>query len=346
MLRVGLVGVGFMGWIHYLAYRRSNQAKLVAFASRDAAKRAGDWSTIRGNFGPPGEKIPLDGLNAVESLDDLLADPDIDLIDVCLPPHMHVETVCKSLAAGKHVLCEKPLGLNTEECDRILEAAASAGRMVLTAQVLPYMGQYQYVYRKLSDLGLGKPIGGHFKRVISPPDWIPDFYEADKVGGPLIDLMVHDAHFVRLTLGNPKRVACIAEMKDGVVKFCHSLLQFDDPRIAVSISGGVSNQSGRPFTHGFEMQFEKGTVQFELAALTDGLDVMPLKILTSSGQVVRPQLQAADDIDAFRQEIDDAASSIASGHIEPRLSSVIARDAIHICRCLQESAATGRWIDC
>ena len=56
MVRVGLAGVGFMGWIHYLAYQRSDKAKLCAFSSRDDKKRVGDWRGIKGNFGPPGEQ--------------------------------------------------------------------------------------------------------------------------------------------------------------------------------------------------------------------------------------------------------------------------------------------------
>lgn len=346
MLRVGLVGIGFMGWMHYLAYQRSKRAQLVAFASRDAAKRGGDWRGIQGNFGPPGEQIDVGQLRAHETLDALLADDGIDMVDICLPPHLHVTAACAALRAGKHVLCEKPLALNTADCDRILEEAVAAERTVLVAQVLPYMGQYQFVYEALQGTEYGQALGGFFKRTISPPDWIPDFYEANLVGGPLIDLQVHDAHFIRLAYGMPQQVMCLAEMKAGVVKFCHSLMRFEDPRIIVATSGGVSNQTARPFTHGLELQFEKATMQFELAVLKDGVETMPLKIMTQDGRVERPTLAAADEIDAFANEIDDAAESIRLGANARRLDGRLARDAIHICQCLQMSAETGTWVDC
>lgn len=86
MLRAAIAGVGFMGWIHYLAYQRSKNAILDAFCSRSAEKRAGDWTSIRGNFGPPGEKIPLAGLKVYETFDEILQDPEIDLVDICLHP--------------------------------------------------------------------------------------------------------------------------------------------------------------------------------------------------------------------------------------------------------------------
>lgn len=346
MLRVGLVGVGFMGWMHYLAYQRSKRAQLVAFASREPAKRAGDWRGIKGNFGPPGDEIDVGSMRTYENIEALLADEEIDMVDICLPPHLHVDAACAALRAGKHVLCEKPLALNTADCDRILDEAALADRKIMVAQVLPYMGQYGFIYEALQGTEYGRALGGYFKRIISPPDWIPDFYEMDRVGGPLVDLHVHDAHFIRIAYGMPKQVMCLAEMQERTVRFCHTLMRFEDPRVIVASSCGVANQTARSFTHGLELQFERATMQFELAVLSDSVEVMPLKILNSDGQTVRPELPAADDVDAFMHEIDDAAESIRLDACARRLDGRLARDAIHICQCLQISAETGSWVNC
>ncbi len=346
MLKAAIVGVGFMGWIHYLAYQRSTHAVLHAFCSRDTTKRAGDWTGIQGNFGPPGGQISLDHLRVYETLPQVLADPEVDLVDICLPPHMHVEAACAALEAGKHVLCEKPLGLTTADCDQILSTAKRVDRQILTAQVLPYMGQYQFAYQAAMHGTYGLVKRGHFKRVISPPDWIPDFYNPAQVGGPLIDLHVHDAHFIRLLFGMPKRVICSAEMRDGVVKYGYSLMEFDSPGCIVSTASGVSDQTARPFCHGFEIQFEKAAMQFELSALTQGVDILPLKVLGQDGVALAPDLPTSDEITAFSCEIDDAVASIRSGRVEPRLDGLIARDAIHICQCLQQSAESGNWVTC
>lgn len=335
-----------MGWIHYLAYQRCKEVQLVGFCSRDEKKRLGDWTGIKGNFGPPGEKIDVSELTVVETLDQMLELPDIDVIDICLPPNLHVETACKALKAGKHVLCEKPLGLNTAECDQILEAARKYQRQVLVAQVLPYMGQFQYAYQSVVDGTYGKPLRGHFKRIISPPDWIPDFYDPKIVGGPLIDLHVHDAHFVRLLFGMPRRVMCSATMKNGLVNFCHTLMEFDEPGIFVATSGGVANQTARPFCHGFELHCEKAVMQFELSVQPQGVEIMPLSVLQQDGTAIQPELPGADDVSGFHEELKDMARSILSGVVEPRLSLQNARDAIHICQCLQQSAETGKWVEC
>jgi predicted dehydrogenase len=344
MLRAAIAGVGFMGWIHYLAYQRSSLAMLDAFCSRNPAKRAGDWTSIKGNFGPPGEKIPVSGLKVYATLDEILTDPDIDLVDICLPPNMHVEAACKSLEAGKHVLCEKPLGLSTEDCDQILATAEQAGRQVLVAQVLGYMGEFQFVYQSALDRTYGTPTRGYFKRVISPPDWIPNFYNRAEVGGPLIDLHVHDTHFIRLLFGMPNRVMCSAEMHQGIVKFCHTLMEFEQSGIIVATSSGVSDQTARPFCHAFEIQFEKAVMQFELRAMTDRAETMPLIVLGQDAVAATPQLSVGDEISAFAAEIDDAVRSIQSGNIEPRLDGRVARDAIHLCQCLQASAESREWV--
>ena len=207
MLRVGIAGIGFMGWIHYLAYRKTPGVTLAAFQSRDEKKRQGDWRGIQGNFGPPGEQVDLQGVTAHDSLAELLADPSVDLVDLCLPPGMHAEATVAALQAGKHVLCEKPMALSVADCRRMTAAAKASGRQLFVGHVLPFFPEYAWAYRAIASGQYGKLLGGHFKRIISDPTWIKDFYDPAKVGGPLLDLHVHDAHWIRLLFGMPESVA-------------------------------------------------------------------------------------------------------------------------------------------
>src|SRR6185503_7151505 len=120
MIRIGIVGIGFMGMIHYLAARKLNGARVEAICSRDEKKLAGDWRSIQGNFGPRGEMMDLGGIKKYRSVDELVADPNIDLIDVCNPTHLHPETAIKALRAGKHVLVEKAIALDAKDADAML----------------------------------------------------------------------------------------------------------------------------------------------------------------------------------------------------------------------------------
>src|SRR6185436_1655197 len=139
MINVGIAGVGFMGWIHWLAYKKVPGIRVAAISSRDPKRRAGDWRNIKGNFGPPGEQVDLKGVKAFETLDAMLADPSIDLVDLCLPPHLHLEATLKAFAARKHVFCEKPLALTEDECGRMVEAARKADRRLFAGHVLPFV---------------------------------------------------------------------------------------------------------------------------------------------------------------------------------------------------------------
>src|SRR5262245_17764267 len=128
MIRIGIVGVGFMGMIHYLAARQLQGGRVAAVCSRDPKKLAGDWRGIQGNFGPPGQMMDLSGVKKYDRLEALLADPDIDLIDVCNPTDLHPATAIQALRAGKHVLVEKAIALAPADADAMVRAAAEARR--------------------------------------------------------------------------------------------------------------------------------------------------------------------------------------------------------------------------
>jgi predicted dehydrogenase len=340
MVKIGLVGIGFMGWIHYLAWKRIPDIQLAAFASRDPQKRSGDWRGIRGNFGPPGERIDVSGLTVYSSIEDLLNDPSIDLVDLCLPPHAHVSAVKAALDAGKHVLCEKPLALTAEDSQELVRAAVSAQRKLMVAQVLPFMPEFAYLVEAQRSGRYGRLLTGHFRRVIGPPDWIPDFYDVDRVGGPLIDLHVHDAHLLRLLFGLPTRVTTRSRMKGDVPQFFESLIDFLDGRFA-SATCGVTDSPGRPFCHGYEVQFEAATLQFEFVALQDGTELMPLKVFHADGKIERPKLGSNDPVDAFVAELAAAAKMARGVADEPILDGRLAADAISICQAQARAAKSG-----
>ncbi len=319
-----------MGWIHYLAYQQSSKAELVAFASRDPKKRSGDWREIKGNFGPPGEQIDVSKMSVCESLEEMLADDSIDLIDICLPPHLHADAIRSCLASGKRVLCEKPLALDAATA-QALAAEATPGQLMV-AHILPFMPEFKILVDAAKDGRWGKPIAGRFKRTISPPDWIPDFYDMDRVGGPLVDLQVHDAHLIRVLFGMPTAAACAKQCKDGTPKFYETVFEFEDPSLVVSAGGGVIDSPARGFTHGFEVSFEKATVQFEFAAYADGSTAsIPLTIMNSDGSVERPSVGDGDPIAGFLLELDAVADAVATGQVSPILDAKTAADALSIC---------------
>lgn len=341
-LRVGIAGVGFMGWIHYLAYREVPGMTLAAICTRDKKKLAGDWRGIKGNFGPPGEKIDVSGMHCFSNINDLLRHPEIDLIDICLPPHLHHDVAVQALHAGKHVLVEKPMALTVADCSGMMHAANRSGKQLLVGHVLPFFPEYAEARRIIEGGKYGRLLGGTFKRVISDPLWLADFFQPNRVGGPLVDLHVHDAHFIRLLFGMPKFVSSQGRLRGNVVEYCHSSFSFEDPQIVVNAISGVINQQGRGFTHGFEIHLEKATLQYEFAAFADTAELMPFKIADNRGKVIRPELGDGDPLRAFEAEISEAARSIRSNKPSAILSSELASDAITLCHKQTESVQKGR----
>src|SRR5712692_7951771 len=110
MIRIGIVGIGFMGMIHFYGAKKLRGARVTAISTRNPRKLAGDWSSIQGNFGPRGNRNEdLAGVEKYPEFQQLLTDPNIDLVDICLPPEQHAEVAIAALKAGKHVLVEKAI---------------------------------------------------------------------------------------------------------------------------------------------------------------------------------------------------------------------------------------------
>lgn len=344
MIGIGLVGIGFMGWIHYLAYRKLAGARLAAICSRNERRLEGDWTGIQGNFGPPGERVDLTGVAGYRDFAELLADPAVDLVDLCLPPHLHADAAIEALEAGKHVLVEKPIALRPEDADRMVAAARRCNRKLLTAHVLPFFPEYRYVLDAVRSGRWGKFRGGIFKRLISEPTWIPDFFDADKCGGPVVDLHVHDAHFLQLLAGQAIRVASRGRMRGDVVEFLTTQFEFADPDTQVMAVSGVLPQQGRPFVHGFEVYLERATLLYESAVLvgqTEGTGI-PLTVLGADGTANRPSLGGGDPVDAFALELQEAVDAVREDRSSPILDGETARNALLLCARQTESVQLGR----
>jgi predicted dehydrogenase len=341
MIRVGIAGIGFMGMIHYLAYQKIAGARVAALCEQDATRLAGDWRTIKGNFGPQGKMMDLSGIAKYPELDAMLADPDLDMIDICLPPAWHAKVAIAALQAGKHVLCEKPIALNPDDAGRMVDAARQNGKLLSIGQVLAFFPEYHFAYEAIQSGQYGRLLGGQFKRIISDPVWMADLYDPHKCGGPMLDLHVHDAHFIRLIFGMPKAVQTVGTMRGEVVERFNTQFLFDPSRM-VTATCGVIDQQGRPFTHGYEIYFEKATLLFDYAAIAKvGDAVTPLTVLLDNGDVVRPQLGSGDPVDAFVAELSEAVGAVENNTPSPLMAGELARDAVILCQKQTDSVVHG-----
>jgi hypothetical protein len=168
-----------------------------------------------------------------------------------------------ALKAGKHVLVEKPIALETAAADRMVAAARDADRLLMVGHVLPFFPEFAYLAAAIRGGEYGKLLGGQFKRVISRPDWSSAIGDVAQTGGPAIDLHIHDTHFIRVVCGLPKQVFASGRVEGEAVVHLTTQYLYGAGGPCVGCVSGALAQSGRPFVHGFEVYLERATLVFE-----------------------------------------------------------------------------------
>jgi predicted dehydrogenase len=122
MLKVGIIGMGMMGWFHARRYLAMADAELVAIADV-TPERLEATEAVVGNLADAGQAADLDALARYGDGSALIAEADVDVVDICLPSFLHAPYTIEALNAGRHVICEKPMALGVDEADRMIDAA-------------------------------------------------------------------------------------------------------------------------------------------------------------------------------------------------------------------------------
>ncbi len=337
MIRIGIVGLGFMGMIHFLASKKLSGARVSAICSRDPKKLNGDWRGIQGNFGPKGDNTDLKGVKSYSSFEAMLDDPNIDMVDICTTTEQHAPMAIAALKAGKHVLVEKAIALSTAQADKMIGTSLKTGKILMVAHVLPFFGEFDFVLRIARKNTYGRLLAGRLERLISRPNWSKEIGDASKTGGPVIDLHIHDTHFVGLLSGLPGRLSSIGLTNNqDVVEYVSTNYIYGDNGPALSATSGAIAMPGRAFQHGFDLQFEKATVAYSSAGI-------PLTVFTKEGKIQQPNLtQSADPVDAFAREIQSAIQGIKNGAAPEALCPILAREALGLCFQECQSVLQGR----
>lgn len=353
MVGIGIVGIGFMGWTHFAASTKLSEtgkpsgsklkgAAVRAICARSPEKLAGDWTSIQGNFGPPGPKVDLAKIGAYDDYHELLADPDIDLVDICLPNDQHEAVAIAALQAGKHVLVEKPIAVDPKSAQKMLATAEKSGKLLMVGHVLPFFPEFQFAAQTIASQTYGKLLAAHFRRVIAPPKWSSDMSDFRKLGGWGIDLHIHDNHFIRMACGMPHQVISRGLLQEGFVNHVHTQYVYEDGPTVTAVSGGICAE-GLEFAHGYELYFERATVLFSAGTIGGAWCVdRPLSVI-SKGKVTSPKLKGGTEwCSAFTAELQTAVDAVKTGTPADLLSGVLARDALNLCHAESKSIATGK----
>src|SRR5436305_1584251 len=170
-VKLGIIGLGFMGSTHAKAALQLPGVQLTAVCDKDEQCLSGDFSNVRGNSGDVGGKVDFTGVAQHRELASLLADRNVEAVDICLPTGLHERVAIDALRAGKHVLVEKPMALDGAAADRIVAEAEKCGRILMTAQVIRFWPEYVALRDTMINGRLGALRTAVFRRRCAAPSW-------------------------------------------------------------------------------------------------------------------------------------------------------------------------------
>lgn len=336
-LKVGILGLGFMGKMHYDTYGRMEGAEVAAISDVDAKKRSGDWSGIAGNIGGAGEKTDLSGVSAYSQADDMFADPKIDVVDITLPTYLHAANATRALEAGKHVICEKPIAIDSQRAAEMIEAAEKAKRRLFVAHCIRFWPQYAVAREVVKSGEHGRVISAVFRRFSATPTWSWENWlqEPTKSGLTALDLHIHDADFILYCFGTPKSVTSHAAglgLKEGRIDHIVTSYEYGPGQLVVA-EGGWEYAPGFPFSMSFTIAMEKATLNCT-ADLT-------LTLHPAEGESKALPCPAGD---GYEHELRHFVECIAEDKPSEVVSPQSAMESVKLIECEMESVRTGETV--
>ena len=303
-MRIAVVGLGFMGSTHLQALRHVPEAKLVAVVSDDPRKLEGDLSGISGNLSRESDdRLDFSMLRKYRSVDEALADPNIDAVDLCLPTHLHAPIAMQALQAGKHVLVEKPMALSAAECDELVGTAERSGKILMVAHVLRFWDAYQPLIEARRTGRLGEARSFVFRRRCAAPHWGKWLQDPSKGGGGVFDLLIHDVDMCVHLFGLPQAVSATGyEDLAAGIDLITAQLHYAGIG-SVIVTGGWHHPKSYPFSMEYTASFQGGTIEFSTAG-------RPATLYAASGDAEELTLPVQD---GFTAELAYFTSCVTSG---------------------------------
>lgn len=263
-LRVALAGWGFMGQMHFGAYKRleefGHENVEISHVFSPSARREGGLKTVSGNIAGADEPLDLSGVRVTDDIEEILRDDSVQILDICLPTPLHGDLAARALRAGKHVLCEKPMARTLEECDAMLEAQEGSGTVLAIGHCLRFWAQYLEAHRQIWSGELGEIRAARLFRQSGTPTWSRWLLDPTQSGGAVLDFHIHDVDTALWWFGKPAEIRAVGTAKNGLA---HSVdahwIYPSGPQISLR---GAWDNNGSPFEMGFQIIGENGTLDW------------------------------------------------------------------------------------
>ncbi len=238
-MKIGILGTGF-GAYHASIYNKLAGVEIVKIFGRNKEKL---------------NKLGKDlNINVTNNIEEIICDPGIDVVDVCLPSSLHKKYVIEAFKNGKNVFCETPITLSLEDAVAIKEAELKYKKRVFVNLFIKFEFPYIFLNEAVLNNTYGKLKALHIKRK-TPPLW--GDLGLNKIS---TNLMIHEFDIITHILDEPNTV--FARGVSSKENQCHvdALLDYKD--VIVEVQGSSMMPHYHPFTVGYDAVFEEGTIEF------------------------------------------------------------------------------------
>jgi predicted dehydrogenase len=260
----------------------------------------------------------------------LIAMSDVDVVDVCVPTPTHAEIVTAALAAGKHVIGEKPMARTLQQAQQIADAAAKAKGFFMPAMCIRFWPEYEWLKEAVKSGRYGKVKAATFRRLASmPPGW---FRDGRISGGAILDLHVHDVDFVYHLFGMPQALFSRGYCKSsGFIDHVYTQYLYNDVPL-VTAEGGWCLDDAFGFSMRYLVNFENATADY------DGARPESLIVYTAGKKEV-PQLAKED---GYSREIRYFVECLEKNQKPQRVTAADGVAGLKICDAENRSIDTGQ----
>lgn len=322
-----------MGVTHLRAYQPIESAQIAAVCDSVRLPVKGVLQGVAGNIKKSDDIDLGPHVKVYRKLEEVLADPEVELVDLCTPTLMHPEQAMAALRAGKHVLCEKPLARTAAAARRILEVAESSPGFLMPAMCMRFWPGWSWLKKVVQERTYGRILAARFRRMSEMPTWSKQgtYSAATDIGGALFDLHIHDTDFVNFLFGRPRAVFSSGVAKPGA-SADHVITQYlfeDGP--AVHAEGSWLLTQG--FTMAYTLLCERATLDFDLARGAEAMRVI------EEGQA--PRTISTDEPDGYGGEVRYMVDCISAGKRPVVVTPQDGLTALDICEAEEQSLRGG-----
>lgn len=330
MVKIAMIGAGFMGRTHAQIYLKAQNAEIVGLCDKNREL---------------GEKFAEEFQCAYfEEIEDLLEQCEVDVMDICVPTFLHEEYVMIAAKHKKHVFCEKPVTFSVRQLDGMIHAIKQSGKKMFVGQVVRFWPEYITAKKKYDSGDLGNLKAVYAARLSEHPAWSEWYKRVENSGGGLLDLHLHDVDYICYLLGKAEYVYAVGQKNTyGCWNHVMSILSFPNG-ISATIEGIIEMAKGYPFTMQLRLVGDKKVYDYIMKAGSNLEDVGSAKRETRIYEEGKSTLLAPDETDAYETELLHFLKCVEDNKESEIISMEDVRNVLCTIEAIQRSLETGEKI--